>query len=80
MSAQKTRQDLPGGTMGGSLPASAGGHGFHPWSGRIPRASGQPSRCATTAEPASLEPVPRSERSHCSEELVHRNRETPASH
>lgn len=42
-----------------------------------PRAAGQPSWCATTAEPASLEPVPCSERSHCSEKLVHRNKEKP---
>ena len=33
MSAQKTRQDLPGGTMGGSLPASAGDTGSIPGPG-----------------------------------------------
>ena len=32
-------------------PANAGGHGFDPWSGKIPHAAEQLSLCATTAEP-----------------------------
>ena len=29
------------------------GHGFDPWSGKIPRASGPLNRCATTTEPCT---------------------------
>ena len=34
------------------------GHGFNPWSRKIPYATGQLSLCATTAELTNLEPVP----------------------
>ena len=51
------------------------GHGFEPWSGKIPRATEQLRLCATTADPARLEPVLRNERgchgerpAHCDEE------------
>ena len=33
------------------------GHGFEPWSGKIPHAAEQLSPCATATEPARLEPV-----------------------
>ena len=38
------------------------GHGFEPWSGKIPHAAEQLGPCATTTEPACLEPVPRNKR------------------
>ena len=34
-----------------NLPANAGGHGFEPWSGKIPHAAEQLSPCAITTEP-----------------------------
>ena len=34
------------------------GHGFEPWSGRIPHAAEQLGPWATTTEPVHLEPVP----------------------
>ena len=33
------------------------GHGFEPWSGKIPHAAEQLSPCTTITEPARLEPV-----------------------
>ena len=33
------------------------GHGFDPWSGKIPHAMGRLSLCTTTTEPVRLEPV-----------------------
>ena len=38
------------------------GHGFEPWSGKIPHATEQLSPWATTTEPAHLEPVLRNRR------------------
>ena len=35
-----------------------GGHGFKPWSGKVPHAAEQLGPWATTTEPARLEPVP----------------------
>ena len=32
-------------------PANAGGHGFDPWSGKVPHAVEQLSPCATATEP-----------------------------
>ena len=42
---------FPGGAVVKNLPANTGAHGFKPWSGKIPRATGQLSPCATTTEP-----------------------------
>ena len=41
----------PGGSVDKNLPANAGGHGFDPWFGKIPRAKEQLSPCAVTTEP-----------------------------
>ena len=41
------------------------GHGFEPWSGRIPHATEQLGPWATTAEPARLEPVLHNKRGPC---------------
>ena len=40
---QKRFMDFPGGAVG---------HGFKPWSGKIPHATEQLSPCATATEPA----------------------------
>ena len=52
-------------------------HGFEPWSGRIPRAAEQLGPCATTAEPARLEPVLRNKRGRDGERPAHRDEEWP---
>ena len=45
--------DFPGGAVVKSLPVSqCRGHGFDPWSGKIPHAAEQLSPSATTTEPA----------------------------
>ena len=53
------------------------GHGFEPWSGRIPYAAEQLGPWATTTEPASLEPVLRNKRGCDSERPAHHDEEGP---
>ena len=53
------------------------GHGFEPWSGKIPHAAEQLSPCATTTEPARLELVLRNKRGRDSERPAHRDEEWP---
>ena len=53
------------------------GHGFEPWSGKIPRAAEQLGPWATTTEPARLEPVLRKKRGRDSERPAHRDEEWP---
>ena len=53
------------------------GHGFEPWSGKIPHAAEQLRPWATTTEPARLEPVLRKKRGRDSERPVHRDEEWP---
>jgi len=42
------------------------GHGFSPWSEKIPHAIGQLNQCATTTEPVLC-----NKRSHCNTKAVH---------
>ena len=51
------------------------GHGFKPWSGKMPHATEQLSPCATTTEPARLEPVLHNKRGRDSEKPTHLNEE-----
>ena len=53
------------------------GHGFEPWSGKIPHATEQLGPWATIAEPAHLEPVLRNKRGRDSERPAHRDEEWP---
>ena len=53
------------------------GHGFKPWSGKIPHAVDPLGPWATIAEPAHLEPVLRNKRGCDSERPVHHNEEWP---
>ena len=53
------------------------GHGFEPWSGRIPHAAEQLSPWATITEPARLEPVLRNKRGRNSERPARRDEEWP---
>ena len=67
MNSKSTKGGFPGGAVVENLPASAGGHGFDPWSGKTPHAVEQLGPWATTTEPARLEPVLRNKRGHDSE-------------
>ena len=49
----KDFQGLPWWRSGYESACQCRGHGFDPWSGKIPRATEQLSLCATTTEPAS---------------------------
>ena len=49
--------------------------GFEPWSRKIPHVVEQLNPCATTTEPACLEPMLCNKRSHCNEKLAHRKEE-----
>ena len=53
------------------------GHGFEPWSGKIPHAAEQLGPWATITEPARLEPVLRDRRGCNSERPAHRDEEWP---
>ena len=53
------------------------GHGFEPWSGKIPHAAEQLGPWATPTEPARLEPVLRKKRGRDSERPTHRDEEWP---
>ena len=53
------------------------GHGFEPWSGKIPHAPEQLGPWATITEPARLEPVLRNKRGRDSERPAHRDEERP---
>ena len=53
------------------------GHGFEPWSGKIPHATEQLGPWATTTEPVRLELVLRNKRGHDSDRPVHHDEEWP---
>ena len=53
------------------------GHGFEPWSGKIPHATEQLGLWATITEPARLEPVLRNKRGRDSERPVHHDKSGP---
>ena len=53
------------------------GHGFKPWSGKIPHAAEQLGLWATTTEPARLELVLRNKRGRDSERPAHCDEEWP---
>ena len=53
------------------------GHGFEPWSGKIPHAAEQLGPWATTTEPARLDPVLLNKRGHDSERPAHCDEEWP---
>ena len=45
---------FPGGPVVKNLPANAGGHGFDPWSRKIPHGVDQLSPCSTTREATAV--------------------------
>ena len=68
---------LPWWRSGWEFACQCRGHGFKPWSGRIPHAAEQLGPWATTTEPARLEPVLLNKRGRDSERPTHRNEEWP---
>ena len=84
-----SKWDLSGGTVVKNT-CQCRGHGFDPWSRKIPYAMEQISPCATTTEPVChnywdrmlkllkpvwLEPVLCNKKSHCNEKPMHCNEE-----
>ena len=59
---KRDSKGLPSWRSGWESACQCRGHGFEPWSGKIPHAVEQPGPCATTTELARLEPVLRNER------------------
>ena len=74
---KKGRRGLPWWHSGWESACQCRGHGFEPWSGKIPRAAEQLGPWATITEPARLEPVLRNKRGHDSERPAHRDEEWP---
>ena len=70
-------QGLPWWRSGWESACQCRGHGFEPWSGRIPHDAEQLGPWATAAEPARLEPVLRNGRGHDGERPTHRDEEWP---
>ena len=71
------QRGLPWWRSGWESACQCRGHGFEPWSGRIPHAAEQLSPWATITEPARLEPVLRNKRGRDGERPAHRNEEWP---
>ena len=74
---EKEQGGLPWWHSGWDSACQCRGHGFEPWSGKIPRAAEQLGPWATTTEPARLEPVLGNKRGRDSERPVHRDEEWP---
>ena len=75
--SRKVSFGLPWWRSGWESACQCRGHGFEPWSGRIPHAAEQLGPWATTTEPARLEPVLCNKRGHDSERPAHRDEEWP---
>ena len=73
----KKIRGLPWGRSGWESACQCRGHGFEPWSGRIPHAAEQLGPWATITEPVRLEPVLRNKRGRDSERPAHRDEEWP---
>ena len=71
------RLGLPWWRSGWESACQCRGHGFEPWSGKIPHAVERLGPWATTTEPAHLEPVLRNRRGRNSERPTHRDEEWP---
>ena len=73
----QTFRGLPWWRSGWESACQCRGHGFEPWSGRIPHAAEQLGPWATTTEPAHLEPVLPNKKGRDSERPAHRDEEWP---
>ena len=74
---KKNEIGLPWWRSGWESACQCRGHGFEPWSGKIPHAAEQLGPWATTTEPVRLEPVLRNKRGRDSESSAHRDEEWP---
>ena len=74
---KKAREWLPWWCSGWESTCQCRGHGFKPWSGKIPHAVEQLGPWATTTEPACLESVLCNKRGRDSERPAHRDEEWP---
>ena len=70
-----TKEGLPWWRNGWESACQCRAHGFEPWPGKIPHAAEQLGPCATTTEPALLEPVLRNKRGRDGERPAHRDEE-----
>ena len=77
-SNQEISLGLPWWCSGWESACQCRGHGFEPWSGKIPHTAEQLGPWATTIEPASLEPLLRNKIGRDSERPAHRDEEWPA--
>ena len=73
----KSQYGLPWWRSGWESACQCRGHGFEPWSGKIPHAAEQLVPWATITEPARLEPVLHNKRGRDSERPAHRDEEWP---
>ena len=73
----KSTQGLPWWRSGWESACQCRGHGFEPWSGKIPHAAERLGPWATIAKPVRLEPVLRNKRGRDSERPAHRDEEWP---
>ena len=71
------RGGLPWWRSGWESACQCRGHGFEPWSGKIPHAAERLGPWATTTEPARLEPVLRNKRGRDTERPAHCDEEWP---
>ena len=76
-SVQSSITGLPWWRSGWESACQCRGHGFEPWSGKIPHAAEQLSLWATITEPARLEPVLHNKRGRNNERPAHRDEEWP---
>ena len=76
--SQEWSEGLPWWRSGWESACQCRGHGFEPWSGRIPHAAEQLGPWATITEPVRLEPVLRNKRGHDNERPAHCNEEWPS--
>ena len=74
---KRRKQGLPWWRSGWESACQCRGHGFEPWSGKIPHAVEQLGPWATITELARLEPVLRNKRGRDSERPAHRDEEWP---
>ena len=74
---QNTHTGLPWWGSGWESACQCRGHGFKPWSGKIPHAAEQLGPWATMTEPARLEPVLHNKRGRDSERPAHQDEEWP---
>ena len=77
MFLKATSFGLPRWRSGWESACQCRGHGFKPWSGKIPHATEQLGPWATTTEPTRLEPVLHNKRGRNSERRTHRDEEWP---